>query len=60
MDVLVNSKESTKRYEYIVAKQNYYCNQQQKNERTFNVLKSKLGKDGAKEFMETILFPKII
>ena len=58
--MLSNSKESIKRYEYIVAKQNYYCDQQQKNKRTFNVLKSKLGKDGAKEFMETILFPKII
>ena len=57
--LLNNTKPSTSRYEYIVAKQNYYCEQQQKNERTYNVLKSKLGKEGAKEFMETILFPKL-
>ena len=59
LKMLVNSKPSPNRYEYIVAKQNYYCEQQQQNERTYNVLKSKLGKDGAKEFMETILFPKL-
>ena len=40
-------------------KQNYYCEQQQKNERTFNVLKAKLGEDRARYFMNTILFPKI-
>ena len=39
--------------------QNYYCEQQQKNERTFNVLKAKLGEDRARYFMSTILFPKI-
>ena len=39
--------------------QNYYCEQQQKNERTFNVLKAKLGEDRARYFMNTILFPKI-
>lgn len=44
----------------IAEKQNFYCEQQLKNERTYNVLKAKLGADGAKNFMETILFPKII
>jgi len=42
----------------IAEKQNFYSEQQQKNERTFNVLKAKLGEEQAKEFMETILFPK--
>ena len=32
---------------------------QQKNERTYNVLKSKLGEDRAKQFMTSILFPTI-
>jgi phycocyanobilin:ferredoxin oxidoreductase len=40
-------------------KQNYYCDQQQKNERTYNVLKAKLGEKRAKIFMSEILFPKI-
>lgn len=40
-------------------KQNFYCSQQHKNQSTMNVLKSKLGEDRAKYFMETILFPKI-
>ena len=59
LDVLNNSKENTNRVDYIVAAQNRYCENQQKNERTFNVLKAKLGKERAKYFMETILFPKI-
>lgn len=44
----------------IVDRQNFYCDQQQKNERTFNVLKAKLGEEKAREFMETILFPKVV
>ena len=43
----------------VTAGQNYYCNQQQKNERTFNVLKAKLGEDRSRYFMSNILFPKI-
>lgn len=39
--------------------QNRYCENQQKNERTYNVLKAKLGEDKAKEFMTSILFPMI-
>jgi phycocyanobilin:ferredoxin oxidoreductase len=60
MKILEGAKESQYRSEYIVAAQNRYCENQQKNERTFNVLKSKLGKEKAKYFMETILFPKIV
>jgi hypothetical protein len=60
MKILEGAKESQYRSEYIVAVQNRYCENQQKNERTFNVLKSKLGKEKAKYFMETILFPKIV
>jgi phycocyanobilin:ferredoxin oxidoreductase len=45
--------------EVIIEGQNHYCDQQQKNERTFNVLKAKLGEERAKHFMSTILFPKI-
>ncbi len=43
----------------VVKAQNYYCEQQSKNERTYNVLKAKLGEERAKYFMNTILFPKI-
>lgn len=43
----------------IVAAQNRYCDNQQKNERTFNVLKAKLGEERARHFMTEILFPKI-
>jgi phycocyanobilin:ferredoxin oxidoreductase len=43
----------------VIEKQNYYCDQQQRNERTYNVLKAKLGEDRAKHFMQTILFPKL-
>ena len=43
----------------VVEGQNYYCEQQLKNERTYNVLKAKLGEERAKYFMTTILFPKI-
>jgi phycocyanobilin:ferredoxin oxidoreductase len=43
----------------IKEKQNYYCDQQLQNQRTFNVLKSKLGEERARYFMNTILFPKI-
>jgi phycocyanobilin:ferredoxin oxidoreductase len=60
LDVLNNSKETLNRTDYIVAAQNRYCENQQKNERTFNVLKAKLGEERAKYFMETILFPKIV
>lgn len=45
--------------EDVVLSQNYYCEQQSKNERTYNVLKAKLGEERAKYFMDTILFPKI-
>jgi hypothetical protein len=58
--VLNNSKEKTDRVDYIIAAQNRYCDNQQKNERTFNVLKAKLGEVMAKYFMENILFPKIV
>ena len=60
LDVLNNSKETLNRVNYIVAAQNRYCENQQKNERTFNVLKAKLGEERAKYFMENILFPKIV
>jgi phycocyanobilin:ferredoxin oxidoreductase len=43
----------------IVKIQNYYCDQQLRNERTFNVLKAKLGEERARYFMENILFPKV-
>ena len=58
-DVLNNSKEALDRVSYIKAAQNRYCENQQKNERTYNVLKAKLGEEKAKYFMQNILFPKI-
>jgi len=60
LDVLNNSKETLDRKEYIISAQNRYCENQQKNERTYNVLKAKLGEERAKYFMENILFPKIV
>jgi hypothetical protein len=45
--------------ESIVAAQNRYCDNQQKNQRTLNVLKAKLGEERAKYFMTEILFPNI-
>ena len=59
LDVLNNSKETLNRVDYIVAAQNRYCENQQKNERTYNVLKAKLGVEDAQYFMKNILFPKI-
>ncbi len=59
IQILIGSKKSEHRFGYIRAAQNRYCENQQKNERTFNVLKAKLGADKAKYFMENILFPKI-
>lgn len=58
--LLENCPKTVDRINNIVDKQNFYCEQQQRNERTFNVLKAKLGEDRARIFMETILFPKII
>ena len=60
LDILNNSKEALNRVDYIIAAQNRYCENQQKNQRTYNVLKAKLGQDRAKYFMENILFPKIV
>jgi phycocyanobilin:ferredoxin oxidoreductase len=57
--ILDGSKQSEYRTDYIIAAQNRYCENQQKNERTFNVLKAKLGIEDARYFMENILFPKI-
>jgi hypothetical protein len=60
MKILEGAKQNQYRSAYIVAAQNRYCDNQQKNERTYNVLKAKLGVDRAKDFMENILFPKIV
>jgi phycocyanobilin:ferredoxin oxidoreductase len=59
LDILNNSKEVLSRVDYIVAAQNRYCENQQKNERTYNVLKAKLGEEKAKYFITNILFPKL-
>ena len=60
IDFLTNAQSKASRSEYIIAAQNRYCENQQKNERTFNVLKAKLGESDARYFMENILFPKIV
>jgi phycocyanobilin:ferredoxin oxidoreductase len=57
--ILDGSKKSEHRSDYIIAAQNRYCENQQKNERTFNVLKAKLGFEDATYFMQNVLFPKI-
>jgi len=59
IQILKGSKKCEYRSGYISAAQNRYCENQQKNERTYNVLKAKLGEQKAKHFMENILFPKI-
>lgn len=59
LDILNNSKESLDRVDYIIAAQNRYCENQQKNQRTYNVLKAKLGEERAKYFITNILFPKL-
>ena len=59
IQILRGSKKNENRSGYISAAQNRYCENQQKNERTYNVLKAKLGEQRAKHFMENILFPKI-
>jgi phycocyanobilin:ferredoxin oxidoreductase len=57
--ILNSSKEVIDRVDVITLAQNEYCSNQQKNDRTYNVLKAKLGEERARYFMETILFPKI-
>jgi phycocyanobilin:ferredoxin oxidoreductase len=59
LHILNNSKEALDRVDYIVAAQNRYCENQQKNQRTYNVLKAKLGEERAKYFISNILFPKL-
>jgi phycocyanobilin:ferredoxin oxidoreductase len=59
LKILNDSKEALDRVNYIVAAQNRYCDNQQKNQRTYNVLKAKLGEERAKYFITNILFPKI-
>ncbi len=59
IDSLYNSEHKPNKLESIVAAQNRYCENQQKNDRTFNVLKAKLGEDKARHFMTEILFPNI-
>lgn len=43
----------------VITTQNYYCDQQQKNERTFASLKKNIGEEKAREFMTEVLFPRI-
>lgn len=60
IDLCINYKPIPYPYQTVIKdKQNYYCDQQQRNERTYNVLKAKLGEERAKKFMSEILFPKI-
>lgn len=51
--------DTRERKDRIVSIQNRYCEVQAKNPRTFSVLKSKIGEEKARYFMEEILFPKI-
>lgn len=61
--ILVSDEENNIDDEKIISKieqsQDYYCEQQWKNQRTMSALKSKIGKELAEEFMQTILFPKV-
>lgn len=57
--LLYKNNIDLKNTKLIIERHNHYCEIQQKNERTYNVLKSKLGEEKAKYFMSEILFPKI-
>ena len=59
IEMLGQCESIPSRVHEITEGQNKYCLQQQKNERTYNVLKAKLGEERAKEFMTSILFPII-
>lgn len=59
LKILNYANEALDRVNYIVAAQNRYCDNQSQNQRTYNVLKSKLGEDRAKYFINNILFPKL-
>lgn len=59
IELLLSSEKTPHKANEIKDGQNKYCENQQKNERTYNVLKSKLGEDRAKQFMSSILFPTI-
>ena len=59
LNLLNETNEMPDMAEYIIAGQNRYCEHQQMNARTYNVLKAKLGLDRAKYFMDNILFPKL-
>lgn len=45
---------------FVIEAQNRYCRQQKQNTHTFAALRNLLGEDGAREFMNTVLFPEII
>lgn len=59
VELLSSAEKMTNLVNDIKVGQNKYCENQQKNERTYNVLKAKLGEDRAKQFMTSILFPTI-
>lgn len=46
--------------EDVIKAQNKYCEVQASNPRTYGVLKSKIGEEEALDFMQNVLFPKII
>jgi len=51
-------RKVTSNEDEIVAVQNRYCEIQASNPRTYSVLKTKIGEERAKYFMQNILFPK--
>jgi hypothetical protein len=59
IELLLDAEKTPNLVNDIKIGQNKYCEHQQKNERTYNVLKAKLGEDRAKQFMTSILFPTI-
>lgn len=53
------STKATGNPDEILTTQNRYCEVQASNPRTYSVLKSKIGEERAKYFMQNILFPKL-
>lgn len=54
---LLGLGENTGKKSLITVAQSQYCEQQQQNEKTLQVLGRVIGEDKAKEYMETMLFP---
>ena len=56
---LMTLGQETTEQNAVIRAQNRYCQNQKKNTHTYAALKNLLGPEGAREFMDTVLFPEI-